>query len=151
MRQDYYRKDTGYEVIDVIQDHCLSFSSGNVIKYICRAGRKPATPALNDYNKALAYIDFEIDALDRLNKGLNVRPIETDHSVYGREGESSMTDLSIKIGDAWGLDSSMVDVLVFIMRANRYRRTGRYDKAIDVLERAVVLVCEHAGLMVQHG
>ena len=154
MRQDYYRKDTGFEVIDVIQKHCLSFSAGNVVKYLCRAGRKPNSPALKDYNKALAYLDFEIDALDRLRKGLNVRPIEAEGSVYGDISESDLGRLERKIGDAWELSSSIIEAFSLVMKATRLRRTGRYEKSIEALEKAVELILDRIALLeikVHHG
>jgi hypothetical protein len=56
---DHYRKDTGYEAIDVIEAWGLGFSLGNAVKYICRAGLKQ--DALEDLEKARWYLDHEIE------------------------------------------------------------------------------------------
>ena len=54
----HYRKDTGYEAIDVIEAWGLGFSLGNAVKYIARAGLKG--DAVEDLEKARWYIDREI-------------------------------------------------------------------------------------------
>lgn len=61
-KRDYYESD-GIEVFDVIEAFDLNFNLGNVIKYICRAGRKTFDP-LQDLRKASAYLDREIKRLE---------------------------------------------------------------------------------------
>jgi hypothetical protein len=51
------------EVIDFIEDQNLGFSLGNVIKYVCRSGRKPNNQALEDLRKALWYLSREISSI----------------------------------------------------------------------------------------
>lgn len=48
------------EVWDFIVDQNLNFLTGNVVKYICRAGRKDPQKHLEDLNKAKAYLEREI-------------------------------------------------------------------------------------------
>lgn len=60
----HYRKDSGYEAIDVIEAWGLGFSLGNAVKYICRAGLKQ--DALEDLEKARWYLDHEIERRRRL-------------------------------------------------------------------------------------
>lgn len=48
----------GAEVIDLTEH--LSFCAGNVVKYVCRAGRKDPDKYLEDLEKARWYIDREI-------------------------------------------------------------------------------------------
>lgn len=43
------------EVIEITEH--LDFLSGNVVKYVCRAGRKEGTSSLEDYLKARWYLD----------------------------------------------------------------------------------------------
>lgn len=50
------------EVIDIIDDYNLSFSLGNVIKYVLRAGKKE--DAVEDLKKARWYLSREIDDLE---------------------------------------------------------------------------------------
>ena len=48
------------QVWDFIVDQQLDFLAGNVIKYLCRAGRKDKEPSLDDLRKAKAYLDKKI-------------------------------------------------------------------------------------------
>jgi hypothetical protein len=57
----HYLKDSGHEVIDVIEAWDLGFNLGNAIKYIARAGKKNPTKAKEDLNKALWYIKHQIE------------------------------------------------------------------------------------------
>jgi len=56
----YGGSDNTYEAIKVIEAWGLNFSMGNVVKYICRAGKKENTKALQDLLKAKKYLEFEI-------------------------------------------------------------------------------------------
>lgn len=49
----------GAEVIDLTEH--LSFCSGNVVKYVCRAGRKDPDKYVEDLEKARWYLDREIE------------------------------------------------------------------------------------------
>lgn len=62
----HYCEGREYEPIKVIQDWGLSFCLGNALKYIARAGRKGDT--VQDLEKAMQYIEFEID---RIKEGAN--------------------------------------------------------------------------------
>jgi hypothetical protein len=48
----------GAEVIDLTEN--LSFNRGNVVKYVCRAGRKGGEDELQDLKKAEFYLQREI-------------------------------------------------------------------------------------------
>lgn len=54
----------GAEVIDLTEH--LSFCAGNVVKYVCRAGRKDPDKYVEDLEKARWYIDREIARVKRL-------------------------------------------------------------------------------------
>lgn len=49
----------GAEVIDLTEH--LSFCAGNVVKYVCRAGRKDPDKYVEDLKKARWYLDREIE------------------------------------------------------------------------------------------
>lgn len=51
------------EVIDLTEH--LSFCAGNVVKYICRAGRKDPDKHVEDLKKARWYLDREIARIER--------------------------------------------------------------------------------------
>ncbi len=63
---EHYGGDTTYEAIKVIEAWGLGFHLGNTVKYIARAGKKPAR-MLEDLKKAAWYLDRKI-------KALSVRP-----------------------------------------------------------------------------
>lgn len=48
------------EVIKIINHYQLGFELGNVIKYICRAGKKDPAKELEDLEKAAWYLNHEI-------------------------------------------------------------------------------------------
>lgn len=53
----------GSEVIDLTEH--LSFCAGNVVKYVCRAGRKDPDKYVEDLEKAQWYLDREIERVRR--------------------------------------------------------------------------------------
>ena len=53
----HYATD-GIDIIDFCKLYNLDFNRGNVIKYICRAGKKDNE--LEDLKKALTYLEREI-------------------------------------------------------------------------------------------
>lgn len=52
----------GAEVIDLTEH--LSFCAGNVVKYVCRAGRKDPDKYVEDLEKARWYLDREIERIE---------------------------------------------------------------------------------------
>lgn len=67
-----------FEVIDIIDDYNLSFSLGNVIKYVLRAGKKE--DAVEDLKKARWYLSREIDDLE--NQIEQATPVEEKPKAY---------------------------------------------------------------------
>lgn len=47
--------------IDLINAQDLNFNLGNVVKYVCRAGKKQGENILTDLEKAKDYINYEIE------------------------------------------------------------------------------------------
>lgn len=60
--------DGKIEVIEFIEDKKLNFHRGNAVKYIARAGKKNKGKEIQDLQKAVWYINREIE---RLEKELN--------------------------------------------------------------------------------
>ena len=56
--------------IDLINSQDLNFNLGNVVKYVCRAGKKQGENILTDLEKAKDYINFEIE---RVKKWINFK------------------------------------------------------------------------------
>lgn len=59
----YGGKDNIYETIKVIRAWKMNFSLGNAIKYISRAGKKDKNKTIEDLEKAIFYINEEIQHL----------------------------------------------------------------------------------------
>jgi len=57
----YGGKENPYEVIKVIRAWDLSFSLGNTVKYIARAGKKDPAKKIEDLHKAMWYLQEEIN------------------------------------------------------------------------------------------
>lgn len=53
------------EVIDAIEDWGLGFNRGNAVKYVARAGKKDGTPEVEDLEKAVWYLNREIQRLKK--------------------------------------------------------------------------------------
>ena len=64
----HYRKDSGYEAIDVIEAWDLNFNLGNTVKYISRNGIKDPERQIEDLEKARWYLDREIQNLKNSTK-----------------------------------------------------------------------------------
>ena len=57
--------DGKIEVIDFIEDKKLNFHRGNAVKYIARAGKKNIANEVEDLEKAVWYINREIERLKK--------------------------------------------------------------------------------------
>ena len=51
--------------IDLINAQNLNFNLGNVVKYVCRAGKKQGENVLSDLEKAKNYINYEIERIKK--------------------------------------------------------------------------------------
>lgn len=61
--QHYNMHPKGIECIDVIED--MTLNVGTAIKHLWRAGLKPDMDEVTDLRKAIVYIEFEINRLER--------------------------------------------------------------------------------------
>mgnify|MGYP004518011697 FL=1 len=73
MSKDYYIRN-GIQVFDIVEAFGLNFNLGNVVKYVCRAGKKDDC-IVSDLRKARDYIDREIAFL--LGKSVSAVPAKT--------------------------------------------------------------------------
>ena len=63
-RPDYYGGvDNVYETRKFINAHNLNFNIGNVVKYVVRAGKKDDNTMVSDLNKAMRYLQFELERI----------------------------------------------------------------------------------------
>ena len=56
-------KTNSIDVIDIAKLYNLNFNRGNIVKYICRAGKKDSE--LNDLLKAQEYIKRELEYINK--------------------------------------------------------------------------------------
>lgn len=61
MIPQHYNNEKNYDLIDVALDYNLNFFRFNVLKYICRAGKKENE--IQDLEKAIDYLQREIKHL----------------------------------------------------------------------------------------
>ena len=59
----HYAEGRKYEPIAVIEDWNLNFSLESAVKYISRAGRKDKDKVIEDLQKAVWYINREIERI----------------------------------------------------------------------------------------
>ena len=57
----HYETNKGFDVIDIAKAYELNFNRGNIVKYVCRAGKKDNE--IKDLEKALDYLNKEIQYL----------------------------------------------------------------------------------------
>ena len=65
--------DGKIEVIDFIEDKHLNFCLGNAVKYIARAGKKDRSKYVEDLEKAVWYLKYEIEKAEK--KQTNAVPL----------------------------------------------------------------------------
>ena len=63
--------------IDLINAQDLNFNLGNVVKYVCRAGKKKGENVLSDLDKAKNYINYEIERLKNEEKNEHKRNVNS--------------------------------------------------------------------------
>jgi hypothetical protein len=76
---EHYRK-TGIQPIELITEWGLDFSLGNVLKYICRAGKKQNASIKDDLMKALWYLTYHLtedtDTADNVLRIVNASKLD---------------------------------------------------------------------------
>lgn len=82
-----YGGDSVYEAVKVIIAWGLNFCLGNVMKYICRAGKKDGETRLKSLKKAQWYLNREVEALEKekadlLDAVLNAKDEKVPHAKY---------------------------------------------------------------------
>ena len=65
--------------IDLINAQNLNFNLGNVVKYVCLAGKKQGENILSDLEKAKDYINFEIERVTKWTKDNAKNKPENNH------------------------------------------------------------------------
>jgi len=118
--KSYYRKNSGFEAIDVILSWRMTFPTGNAIKYLCRSGLKHEETKQQDLQKALDYLIYERDDLKRLssdNQEEDIRPEE--------------------VSIAWDCEKERERLFVSLKEASDLRLRGDYLSAQEKIEEAI--------------
>lgn len=66
--EHYGGEENPYEAIKVIEAWNLNFNLGNVVKYISRAGKKDDTKFIQDLEKAVWYLNREINNIKKVQQ-----------------------------------------------------------------------------------
>ena len=61
MTPHYNSNIKGIDVISFSQAYDLNFNKGNIVKYLVRAGKKPGNSELKDLEKAMSYLEAELN------------------------------------------------------------------------------------------
>lgn len=77
----YGGSDNLYEAIKVIENWNLGFHLGNVLKYICRLGKKDEEDLIHELRKARWYLDRKINLLEK-EKEKSYKNIINHHKTH---------------------------------------------------------------------
>jgi len=91
----HYDFPNGVRTIDITQH--LDFCSGNVVKYVCRAGKKGGESSLDDLKKAVWYLNQLVEKA------------ELDVTETERENVSIVDNVHLCPPSLWAGVSSWVD------------------------------------------
>jgi hypothetical protein len=84
------------EVIEAIEDWKLDFHSGNVVKYVARAGKKDPTKEIEDLEKGRWYLNRRIELLKAAKEDrIVVRPNDMDRVEPNIKGNHVSLDLTV--------------------------------------------------------
>ena len=97
---NHYRGDRKHEPIEVIEDWGLNYRLGNAVKYIARNGRKPGEDPREGLEKAIWYLQREIEAIeaDRVPYAVTYEDVLKEYAACAADGyefnaESSLDDV----------------------------------------------------------
>lgn len=68
----YNSHPSGVEAIDIIEH--FTFNVGSAVKYLWRAGLKPNERDIDDFNKAVWYLQREVQRLTRMTSKQEKKP-----------------------------------------------------------------------------
>lgn len=122
----YGGKDDPYEAIKVIEAWGATFCGGNALKYICRAGKKPGTDALEDLKKAKWYL---ARAASHLQNG--TRRADLEHVLPPGSPSYDSDD----VAKAWGLPEALARCIAAIAIGQSMVALNHLnDHIIEILE-----------------
>lgn len=98
----HYHGQRRFEPIAVIEDWQLNYRLGNALKYIARNGRKPGEDPIEGLNKAIWYIQREIESLEGENTpyAVTYEDVLEEHAACAADGGDPRNDLQ-EVYDVW--------------------------------------------------
>ena len=127
---EHYKSETGIQAYQVIENWQLTFNLGCVLKYCCRAGFKKGASVNSDIDKALTYVDFEVDYYDRVMNGDQLAvPYRDVGEVY-----CNLPYMPDRIADLWQVSQERRLVLKLLFKASVCFRKSDLSGAMVALE-----------------
>lgn len=101
-RPSHYIEGRQYEPLNVIADWELNYRLGSALKYISRAGRKDPSKTIEDLQKAVFYLNREIEALEGVKTpyAVTYEDVLEDYAACAAEGAEPRVSLD-EVYDAW--------------------------------------------------
>ena len=91
VNQPAHYAGSGITAIQIIEAFNLNFALGNVIKYALRAGRKPGEEEVQDLEKAIWYLQRELEAARERGIAREARKAQVERVNY-EAAQSSLKD-----------------------------------------------------------
>jgi len=76
IRPEHYKVGHPLEAINIIEHYNLDFCLGNTVKYVLRAGKKDESKEIEDYKKALWYLQRKIQKLEEKNNEVVTKMVQ---------------------------------------------------------------------------
>ena len=123
-RPAHYCEGRKYEPLNVISDWDLNYRLGSALKYISRAGRKDPSKTVEDLEKAIFYLNREVEALksSQAPHSVTYEDVLEDHAACAAKGEELVLEYGVQDVDDQPLSH---------WEAEDSEWTAFWDKAFD--------------------
>lgn len=123
-RPAHYCEGRKYEPLNVISDWDLNYRLGSALKYISRAGRKDPSKTVEDLEKAIFYLNREVEALksSQAPHSVTYEDVLEDHAACAAKGEELVLEHGVQDVDDQPLSH---------WEAEDSEWTAFWDKAFD--------------------
>lgn len=132
--------DGKIEVLDFIEDKKLNYHRGNAVKYICRAGKKDPAKEAEDLEKAVFYLNREIELI----KSKEVKKTSPTYSF----DSSTTSEEAQKYVNEWDeIDNKFHEAVIsLIAKASgtnfeRSKYDYNWDITKEVIDHAISIIC----------
>ena len=132
--------DGKIEVLDFIEDKKLNYHRGNAVKYICRAGKKDPAKEAEDLEKAVFYLNREIQLLKN-------KEIQKIGPTYSFNASTTSEEAAKHINEWSEIDNKFYEAVISLIAKiggdNFKLKQSKYgwDITKEVIEYAISVVC----------